>query len=154
MRWLLDGITVAMSVMAAALSVFLFAVVPRKAAWTGAGRWHHGDDGRSGAKCRGPAGGRAVVPVADDLAQLEQPVGGADVIAGVAARMQHADEVGGRNMAQLADPGQPGRRQNAERPFRHLRRIRAPNKVAATNHRSTSGQAEPNAPPGATPART
>jgi hypothetical protein len=34
---LLDGVTVAMSVMAAALPVFLFAVVPGKAAWTGAG---------------------------------------------------------------------------------------------------------------------
>ena len=37
MRGLLDGVTVAMSVMAAALPVFLFAVNPGKAAWTGAG---------------------------------------------------------------------------------------------------------------------
>ena len=40
---MLDGVTVAMSVMAAAFPVFLFALVPGKAAWTGAGggtKWH------------------------------------------------------------------------------------------------------------------
>jgi Domain of unknown function (DUF6431) len=36
-RGLLGGVTVAMSVMAAALPVFLFALVPGKAAWMGAG---------------------------------------------------------------------------------------------------------------------
>ena len=60
---MVDGVTVAMSVMAAALPVIF-------SPGLGEGRlecrrWHHGDDGtRFGGKCRGPAaGGPAARPV-------------------------------------------------------------------------------------------
>src|SRR5258708_28244901 len=54
---MVDGVTVAMSVMAAALPV-IFSHGLGEGPPGRCRRWHHGDDGtRFGGKCRGPAGG-------------------------------------------------------------------------------------------------
>ena len=81
---MLDGVTVAMSVMAAALPVFLCHGESGEGRLDGCRR-HHGDDGtRSGGKCRGPAGcGAAAVAVlrcGAGSVGLGAAAGGGDVV--------------------------------------------------------------------------
>jgi hypothetical protein len=71
--------------------------------------------------------GLPAVTLADHLRQGLQPVRGPEVVPGVSALIEASDQAFGRDVAGLADPGQAT-----------AAAIRVPNKVAATNHRSTS----------------